>query len=341
MAEIKPRWEWRSFGERFGPAEAHIAKLSPTGVQESDELYLLSGAGANVKVRDALMDIKVLRDVNADGLEQWTPVLKAAFPLPDAVLAQVLQALGLPLPDTLPDAITQDDFMARFAAPGGAVRAVPVHKRRVRYTIGGCTAELSAVTAAGRSTRTLAVELEDAAAVTAAVHGLGLGAWVNTSYPRGLAALVDGTAERYAVIDAGTNSIKLIVAEATTGGGSRTLVDRAEITRLGEGLSAGGRDPRQRARPRRCGDCRHGRRSAALGRARHRRRRHRRIAHRIERRAGRRRRAHEERRGDRDHLGRRGGPAGLRRRPRRARAEAGHAGDLRHRRRQLAVHLRA
>ena len=46
MAEIKPRWEWRSFGERFGPAEAHVASLSPSGVQESDELYLLSGAGA-------------------------------------------------------------------------------------------------------------------------------------------------------------------------------------------------------------------------------------------------------------------------------------------------------
>ena len=122
MAEIKPRWEWRSFGERFGPAEAHIAKLSPTGVQESDELYLLCGAGANVKVRDALMDIKVLRELNADGLEQWTPVLKAAFPLPAAVLAQVLQALGLPLPSPLPDALTQDDFMARFAAAAAAGR---------------------------------------------------------------------------------------------------------------------------------------------------------------------------------------------------------------------------
>ena len=42
------------------------------------------------------------------------------------------------------------------------------------------------------------------------------------------------------MIDAGTNSIKFIVAEATAGGAWRTLVDRAEITRLGEGLSPGG-----------------------------------------------------------------------------------------------------
>jgi exopolyphosphatase/guanosine-5'-triphosphate,3'-diphosphate pyrophosphatase len=244
MAEIRPRWEWRSFGQRFGPAEAQIAKLSASAVQDSDELYLLSGAGANVKIRDALMDIKVLRELNADGLEQWTPVMKAAFPLPAAELARVLQALGLPLPSSpesaLPDGLTQDAFIARFAAPGSPVRAVPVHKRRVRYTIGGCTSELSEVVADGRATRTLAVESEDAAAVIAAVRGLGLGDYLNTSYPKGLAALIDGTPGRVAVIDAGTNSIKFIVAERDAARGWRTLVDRAEMTRLGEGLAPGG-----------------------------------------------------------------------------------------------------
>ena len=67
MTEIRPRWEWRSFGRRFGVAEERLARLAPSGVQERDEIYLLSGAGENVKVRDALMDIKVLREVNADG----------------------------------------------------------------------------------------------------------------------------------------------------------------------------------------------------------------------------------------------------------------------------------
>ena len=84
MTEIVPRWEWRWFGRRLGPAESRLAALTPIGVQQSDETYLLSGDGDNVKVRDALMDIKVLREVNADGLEQWTPVMKASFPLPAA-----------------------------------------------------------------------------------------------------------------------------------------------------------------------------------------------------------------------------------------------------------------
>lgn len=243
MTEIRPRWEWRSFGRRFGAAEELLARLTPSGVQESDEIYLLSGAGENVKVRDALMDIKVLREVNADGLEQWTPVMKAGFPLPGVEAVKVLEALRLPVPvpTSVRESYTLDEFIGQFAAPGGIVRAVRVHKRRVRYTVDGCMAELSEVVADGKSTRTLAVESEDAAGVMRAVRGLGLEGYTNTSYPRGLAALIDDVKERYAVIDAGTNSIKFHVGERSIDGKWRTVVDRAEMTRLGEGLLQGGR----------------------------------------------------------------------------------------------------
>ena len=58
---IVPRWEWRSFGDRFGPAELALAALAPTEVVESDELYLLSVGDTDVvKVRDDLMDVKHL-----------------------------------------------------------------------------------------------------------------------------------------------------------------------------------------------------------------------------------------------------------------------------------------
>ena len=46
--------------------------------------------------------------------------------------------------------------------------------------------------------------------------------------------------ERYAVIDAGTNSTKFHVAEQDPDGDWRTVVDRAIVTRLGEGLEATG-----------------------------------------------------------------------------------------------------
>jgi len=240
MTEITPRWEWRSFGRRFGAAEGRLARLTPSGVQESNEIYLLSRAGGNVKIRDALMDIKVLREVNADGLEQWTPVMKAAFPLPAAEAEKVLEALRLPIPTPVRASYTQDEFIGQFAAPGGAIRAVKVHKRRTRYTVGGCMAELSEVVANGKPTRTIAVESEDAAGVMRAVRELGLGGYTNTSYPRGLAALIDDEPVRYAVIDAGTNSIKFHIGEHDVGGKWRTVVDRAELTRLGEGLAQQG-----------------------------------------------------------------------------------------------------
>jgi exopolyphosphatase/guanosine-5'-triphosphate,3'-diphosphate pyrophosphatase len=44
----------------------------------------------------------------------------------------------------------------------------------------------------------------------------------------------------YAVIDVGTNSVKFHVAERLADGSWRTLVDRAEVTRLGEGIAETG-----------------------------------------------------------------------------------------------------
>ncbi len=50
----------------------------------------------------------------------------------------------------------------------------------------------------------------------------------------------NGRLPRFAVIDVGTNSIKLHVGERRPGGSWLRVVDRAVITRLGEGLDRGG-----------------------------------------------------------------------------------------------------
>ena len=120
------------------------------------------------------------------------------------------------------------------------VRPVRVHKRRARTTIGGCAAEVSEVEVEGRATRTVAIESEDAAAVIAAVRSLGLQDFVNTRYPRGLAALLGGTGPRYGVIDVGTNSVKGHVGELDADGTWHSVLDRAVVTRLGEGVGVDG-----------------------------------------------------------------------------------------------------
>ena len=240
MPGIVPRWEWRTFGSRFGEAETRFAALTPSGVQESDELYLVGGAGDNVKIRDGLMDIKVLRETDADGLERWEPVMKGGFPLSAADVGKVFEALRLPAPALARDAYPLEAFLDELVTPSGVLRAVKVHKRRVRYVVGGCTSEVSDVVVDGIPSRTIAIESEDARAVVAAVASVALDGFRNMSYPVGLRAVLDREPERFAVLDVGTNSIKFHVAERLPEHGWRRVVDRAEITRLGEGQGEAG-----------------------------------------------------------------------------------------------------
>jgi exopolyphosphatase/guanosine-5'-triphosphate,3'-diphosphate pyrophosphatase len=115
-----------------------------------------------------------------------------------------------------------------------------VRKHRVRYSVGGCLAELSDIEVEGHATRTVAVEGEDKAAVLTTVRMMGLGGYRNTSYTDGLKAALDGVPLRAAVIDVGTNSVKLCVGERSAEGSWRFLADASAVTRLGEGLAEQG-----------------------------------------------------------------------------------------------------
>ena len=239
VAEIVPRWEWRTFGEEFGAAEDRFASLTPEQTVESDELYVLSTlAGETVKVRAGLMDVKHLERMNEAGLEQWLPVLKAEFPLPAEDVRKVLEMQRVGAPPLTRPAYTLDELLDEALRPRDELLEVEVHKLRRRYLIDGCMAELTDVTTKRASTRTIAVESENADLVIATVRELGLGSRENTSFPRGLAQLVGFG--RYTVVDVGTNSVKFHVGERGRDGAWGTVVDRAEVTRLGEGLGETG-----------------------------------------------------------------------------------------------------
>jgi exopolyphosphatase / guanosine-5'-triphosphate,3'-diphosphate pyrophosphatase len=240
--ETVPRWEWRSFGEDFGSADGLLAGLEPEGTRESDDLYILSvHSDASVKVRDGLMDIKHLERVNDDGLELWLPVLKAALPVPAADVASVLSTLHVAVPALRRATYTADELDRELVRTNPDLRAVLVHKRRAHYLIDQCMVELTELSADGSTTRTIAVESPDPALVLATVSTLGLDGRRNVSVARGVKALVGFGAQRYAVIDVGTNSVKFHLGERRADGEVRTVADRAEITRLGEGLAESGR----------------------------------------------------------------------------------------------------
>ena len=60
------------------------------------------------------MDVKLLRETDADGLERWEPVMKASFPMSPDDVATVLDALGLAGPTIDRDRYTLDEFVAAF-----------------------------------------------------------------------------------------------------------------------------------------------------------------------------------------------------------------------------------
>jgi exopolyphosphatase / guanosine-5'-triphosphate,3'-diphosphate pyrophosphatase len=241
-APVVGRWEWRTFGEHFGVADGRFAELAPERVRESDEVYVLSPVGdATVKIRADLMDIKRRQQVDADGLEQWAPVMKAAFPLARADVDNLLTTLAIPIPSLGRAEYTLDQLIDELVHGNPSLRAVAVHKRRTHYTVGGCMAEVCDVHADGRETRTIAIEADDPERVIAAVRDFGFASSPNLSYPRGLKALLGFEAQRCAAIDVGTNSVKFHIGEPRPDGSWHTIVDRAEVTRLGEGLQEMGR----------------------------------------------------------------------------------------------------
>jgi exopolyphosphatase / guanosine-5'-triphosphate,3'-diphosphate pyrophosphatase len=246
--KVVPRWEWRTFGESLElPADA-LTLLTATEVRESDERYVLSPTSeASVKLRDDLIDVKLLEGVDENGLQQWRPVLKAEPPLSVDEARRVLEALGVPVPDRF-DRETYGPEQFRELLHSAGVESVPVHKTRRRFKGGDCLVELTTVRAEGQVADTVAVESEDPESVVQMVAHLGFPLRPNVSVPRRLKELVAG-GMRYAVVDVGTNSVKLHLAERSPDGTWRTLADRSEITRLGEGLDGTGelqREPMSR-----------------------------------------------------------------------------------------------
>src|SRR5271165_3024041 len=100
MPEIKPRYEFRIWGDSLAPLRTKLAALAQPSSKSSDETYLISAVTerCNAKIRADLMDIKVLIAEDR-GLEQWNPTLKAGFPIaPSVITEQVFPSLQLPPP---------------------------------------------------------------------------------------------------------------------------------------------------------------------------------------------------------------------------------------------------
>lgn len=191
MDKIIPRWEWRTFTENLGQAETTICSHPEEKTRQSSEVYILSEVSSdNTKIRDDLMDIKTLQQVNEDRLEQWLPIMKGTFPLPAAEIEKVFRCFRVTLPKMARQEYTFEQYLNELIRPSKLLRAVNVHKKRTGFAINNCIVEIAEVTVDNRMTKTAAVEMEDPEKVIFTVRELGLDAFPNINYLRGLKNLI-------------------------------------------------------------------------------------------------------------------------------------------------------
>lgn len=180
------RWEWRTFGATFGPAEIRI-RTYPSQRHHSAETYILSErSDINAKIRDDVLDLKALQQVDARGLELWLPIMKAGFPLPATAVDQAFRAWGLEPPAGGLAPRTPAEFLRDLIAPQASLAVVRAEKDRQSFAIDECIVEIADVTLDGTPLRTIAVEMTDPDRVWRTVNALGLATFDNVNYVKAL-----------------------------------------------------------------------------------------------------------------------------------------------------------
>ncbi len=192
MAVIVPRWEWRTFGQTFGEAEDKIKQFELGNFKRSEEQYILSQASnENIKFRDDLMDVKSLRQVNDDSLEQWYPTMKEKFPMDSEKLTVLFRDFfKAPLPDLKRGSYTYAQFLDELVQPCELLQVVDVYKERSIYVINMAIVEIAEVKFNGMPNRTVCIEHADPAVVMTTVRQLGLEGFENINYLRAMKSAV-------------------------------------------------------------------------------------------------------------------------------------------------------
>ena len=193
MTVIDPRYEFRTWARNFGRVEEKMRALSSCQqIRESDEIYIVSAGNDenNTKIRDRLMDIKVLVGVE-QGLEQWSPRMKGEFPMTAAVLVgEVFPAFAVDTPAPGRETYSLERFLEEIVRPHPRLVAVRVFKRRFAFSVNGCITEHAEVEINGAGIETVAVESTDVPAVLEAKRMLGLEDYENVNYLRAIKRVI-------------------------------------------------------------------------------------------------------------------------------------------------------
>lgn len=196
MEKIIPRWEWRTFGDKFDQQEELIRKHEQLSDRESQEIYILSNkSNDNTKIRDQLMDIKSPLRINPDGLEQWTVIMKAGFPIHINDLAVVYKAFSLEMPYLQKDEYSYQEYIENLIKRNPELTLVDVKKHRFGYQIDNAIVEIADVSFNNIALRTIAVEHKDPKLVIKVLKKLKLFGKENINYIKAMKTYLGSSLE--------------------------------------------------------------------------------------------------------------------------------------------------
>jgi hypothetical protein len=193
VSDSPPRFEFRAFGRCFDAAEQHLRTLTPCGsITESWEIYLVgrnSNDNQNVKIRDGRLETKRLVEHYRD-LERWQPAGQWTFPVRGDVVRNLLSSSDIAEDwRAVPSLLSKETFLTLVTQPGMTVYRANVFKRRFRFSLDPCRAEVDHILVNGAAVESVALESQDPQAVLELRTALKLEDRENVSYPLALSRI--------------------------------------------------------------------------------------------------------------------------------------------------------
>jgi hypothetical protein len=194
MNTATARFEFRLFGQCFDAQERRLRARAPVeSITESHETYFIGAAHAadhNLKIRHGRLELKRRVDRQGD-LERWQPAGQWEFPVMSGNALDLL-----PVADTgrwrhvLPPLLTLDELLAFVCRPEIACFPAGVFKRRIRFDVSPCSAELDQLLVNGAAIQSLAIEGTDPRSLRRLQAALKIGHRENLSFPRALSRIM-------------------------------------------------------------------------------------------------------------------------------------------------------
>lgn len=187
---LVPRYEFRTFDknlDQYFDLLKNLTGIPDNEIQKrySEETYFLNGnlTDINCKVRNDILDIKKLLEKKND-LEQWYPVYKHDFPLPQEELIQIVfPLLRIRFPRLRLKGFSFNEWINLIQTVKHCY-VVPVKKTRFGFELNKTICEFAEVQIAKTVLQSIACESENVVKVKETISILQIDKFENTSYPK-------------------------------------------------------------------------------------------------------------------------------------------------------------